>query len=325
MQHSASGVSLETRHRIPSTRRWRDLLRVYWELARPFTLIAPALGFLSGGITAIGAHPKQPFIWTHLKFVLIGSLMAAVLNAGSNVLNQIYDLEIDRINKPHRPLPRGALSVRHAKVYAVCLFAVALWLAWLVQPIGRPECFALASAAAVMTWMYSAPPFRTKRLGIWANITVAIPRGWLLKVAGWSAAKTIFGTEPWYIGTIFGLFLLGATTTKDFADIEGDRAGGCRTLPVRLGVKRAAQIISPFFIFPFALIPIGVHAGILTGHPGVLNALGIVMMLYGTYVVYLMLRRPDELATDANHVSWKHMYTMMFVAQIGFALAYIVG
>ena len=295
-----------------------------WELARPFTLIAPALGFLSGGLTALGARPPQPVDWAHLRFILVGSLMAAVLNAGSNVLNQVYDVDIDRINKPHRPLPSGRVSLRTAKVYAGVLLAVGLALAWWVQPLGRPECFILAATAVGMTWMYSAPPLRTKRLGIWANVTIAIPRGWLLKVAGWSSAKTIWGWEPWYIGTIFGLFLLGATSTKDFADIEGDRAFGCRTLPVRYGVRRAAQIISPFFIVPFLLIPIGVRAGILTGHPRLLDALSAVLVAYGSYVVYLMLRRPDELATDANHISWTHMYIMMVVAQVGFAVAYLV-
>ena len=43
-----------------------------------------------------------------------------------------------------------------------------------------------------------------------------------------------------------------------------------------------------------------------------------------SYVQYLMLRRPEELAVDANHVSWAHMYRMMFVAQVGFAVAYII-
>ena len=46
------------------------------------------------------------------------------------------------------------------------------------------------------------------------------------------------------------------------------------------------------------------------------------MTVYGLYVCYLMLRRPEELAVEENHVSWAHMYRMMFVAQIGFALAY---
>ncbi len=48
------------------------------------------------------------------------------------------------------------------------------------------------------------------------------------------------------------------------------------------------------------------------------------MTLYGSYVCYLMLRKPEELAIDANHVSWAHMYRMMFVAQAGFALSYLL-
>ena len=176
----------------------------------------------------------------------------------------------------------------------------------------------------VCTLLYSVPPFRTKRLGIWANVTIAIPRGVLLKVAGWSSVKTILGVEPWYIGAIFGLFLLGATTTKDFADMEGDRRGGCRTLPIQFGVRRAAWMISPSFVVPFLMIPIGAWLHVLTGNFWLLQILGGVMTVYGVYVCYLMLRRPEDLAVEENHVSWAHMYRMMFVAQIGFALAYLL-
>jgi 4-hydroxybenzoate polyprenyltransferase len=179
-------------------------------------------------------------------------------------------------------------------------------------------------AAALITMLYSVPPFRTKRLGIWANVTIAIPRGVLLKVAGWSSVKSAAGLEPWYLGAIFGLFLLGATTTKDFADMEGDARGGCRTLPIQYGVARAAWMISPSFVLPFLMIPLGVWLRILTGNPLLLQGLGVVMTAYGLYVCYLMLRRPDTLAIEENHVSWAHMYRMMFVAQIGFALAYLL-
>ena len=48
------------------------------------------------------------------------------------------------------------------------------------------------------------------------------------------------------------------------------------------------------------------------------------MTVYGAYVLYLMLRRPEDLATEENHISWAHMYRMMFVLQIGFALAYLL-
>jgi 4-hydroxybenzoate polyprenyltransferase len=294
------------------------------EFSRPFTLVAPALGFASGAATAAGAAPREPWSVDLLLYPCIGLVMAAVLNAASNALNQIYDLEIDRINKPKRALPSGRLSRREAWTFTFAAYAVALVLAWLVAPGGRHECFWIVVVATVITVLYSAPPFRTKRLGIWANLTIAIPRGVLLKVAGWSAVKTVFGTEPWFIGAVFGLFLLGASTTKDFADMEGDARGGCRTLPIIYGVHRAAWMISPSFILPFIMIAVGTRQRILTGKPVLLYALSIVMTIYGSYVCYLMLRRPEDLAVDENHVSWAHMYRMMFVAQIGFALAYLL-
>ena len=193
--------------------------------------MAPALGFASGAVSAIGAFPAEPWSWWLVIYPAAGALMAAMLNAVSNGLNQIYNLEIDRINKPRRPLPTGRISRRGAWVFTWSSYAVAWTLAWLVAPGGRHECFWIVVIATAMTFLYSAPP----RLGIWAkrdhrhSARDAAQGRWM-----------VGGVEPWYIGAIFGLFLLGASTTKDFADMEGDRLSGCRTLPIICGVKHAA-------------------------------------------------------------------------------------
>jgi 4-hydroxybenzoate polyprenyltransferase len=274
-------------------------------------------------VTAAGADPAETWSAALVVYPAIGSIMAAVLNAGSNALNQIYDLEIDRVNKPKRPLPSGRLSIRNAWIFTAGAYAIAWALAWIVAPEGRRDCFWLVVAATAATFVYSCPPLRTKRHGIWANVTIAIPRGVLLKVAGWSAVKSMAGVEPWFIGGVFGLFVVGASTTKDFADMEGDRRGGCRTLPIVYGVRRAAWMIAPSFVLPFLLISAGASSGILTGNFALLQLLAAALTIYGAYVCYLMLRRPEDLAVEENHVSWAHMYRMMFVAQIGFALAYL--
>ena len=297
-----------------------DRARTTWELARPFTLIAPALGMFTGSVIALGATPAVPLTpWVVAKIVL-GTLMAAVLNAASNTLNQVTDLEADRINKPGRPIPEGRVEPSEAIGIAGWLYLAAFILA---APVG-PQCTLLAGTAAVLTVLYSAPPFRMKAVPYLANIVIAVPRGVLLKVAGWSCVRDFGRLEPWYIGAIFGLFLLGATTTKDFADMRGDEAAGFRTLPVVHGARRAAWIIAPFLVLPFLLIPYGVQHGFLTGNPRILYALAGVLAAWGAYVVYLMVRRPDDLARTENHPSWTHMYVMMFVAQIGFALAYVL-
>jgi chlorophyll/bacteriochlorophyll a synthase len=294
-----------------------------FELSRPFTLVAPALGFVSAAVTAAGAAPRSAWAWGLLVYPAVGALMAAILNAASNALNQIHDLEIDRINKPGRPLPSGRLSLHDASIFTAIAYILALLLAWVVAPEGRHECFWIVLAATACTVAYSAPPLRTKRLGLLANATIAVPRGVLLKVAGWASVKSAMGLEPWFIGSVFGLFLLGATTTKDFADVEGDARGGCRTLPVRYGIRRAAWMISPSFVVPFVLIAVGAWTRILTGNTVLLLTLSAVLTTYGLYVCWLMLRRPKELAAHENHSSWAHMYRMMFLAQVGFAAAYL--
>jgi 4-hydroxybenzoate polyprenyltransferase len=301
---------------VPGLRR----LRLYWEFARPFTLIAPGLGMLSGGLTAMGAGEPTPVTPHRILIILVGTLMAMVLNAASNGINQIYDRRIDGINKPSRPIPSGRLSVSEAARVTAVFYVVA----WILAAIVGWECLGLVVAASIFTFIYSVPPLRTKRHGVLANLTIAIPRGVLLKVAGWSTAKSIFiGPEPWWIGAIFGTFLLGASTTKDFADMKGDAADGCMTLPIRYGVRKAAYMISPFFVLPFLFIPFAARQGWLTGVPILLDILGFGLAVWGIYTVSLILKDPEALARTENHPSWRHMYLMMFTAQIGFAVSYL--
>jgi len=275
----------------------------------------------TGSVIALGAEPGVPLTARVAVKIALGTLMAAVLNAGSNVLNQVTDPEADRINKPDRPVPSGAVAPAEALRFSGWLYVTAFLLA---VPVG-PQCTLLAGTAAVLTVLYSAPPFRLKAIPYLANLVIAVPRGVLLKVAGWSCVRDFARVEPWYIGAIFGLFLLGATTTKDFADVRGDAAAGFRTLPVVHGPRRAAWMTAPFLVLPFLLIPLGLSRGWLSGDPVLLGLLTLVLCAWGAYVVWLMVRRPDELARTENHPSWTHMYVMMFVAQIGFALAYVVG
>ncbi|MFN3532890.1 MAG: UbiA family prenyltransferase [Candidatus Brocadia sp.] len=295
-------------------------LLIYLKFLRPFTLFPPAIGMISGGITAFGAYPRYKLSSEIIINIALGSLMAALLNGASNALNQIYDLEIDKINKPRRYLPSGKITIKEAWIIASTLFIISLTLAGLVNW----QCFMMAAIATVMTYFYSAPPLRTKRLGIVANITIAIPRGVLLKVCGWSTVKTIYKYEPWLIGLIFGLFLLGATSTKDFSDIKGDRAKGCMTLPIKYGVRQASWMIAGFFVFPFLLMPWGVSSKILTGNPHILSTAGFVLSAWGLYVAALLVRSPEELTTSENHIAWKHMYWMMMATQVVFAVAYLI-
>ena len=100
-------------------------MKQYWKLARPFTLLPPVIGIISGSAVARGA--------LHVRVdehdIIHAAIAAAILNAGSNAINQIYDLELDRVNKPHRPIPSGALTIRQAGWFAVICYVLALLFA----------------------------------------------------------------------------------------------------------------------------------------------------------------------------------------------------
>lgn len=276
------------------------------------------IGIFSGSLIGYGASGVEfPFLRVALA---VGA--AAVLNAASNGLNQVCDLENDRINKPHRPLPSGQMTLRQAGAFVVAAYFVALAMVAVVNW----ETFAIYLIAALATIAYSAPPIRLKRHPVGSNLIIALIRGELLKVAGWAAVATVVASfEPWYIGFIYFVFLSGATTTKDFADIEGDRAAGCITLPVRYGATWSARGISPAFLIPWLLLPLGLRLKVLTGNPQAIIALSVLMLAWGSYVIYLMNKDPYRLVTEGeNHPSWHHMYWMMMVGHLGLAGAYLI-
>jgi len=325
-------------------------MKRYLRLARPFTLLPPLLGIVSGAICAFGsAHdpdPSRRVTWAVILTVAVGSLCASAMNAASNIVNQIADLEIDRKNKPERPLVTGEVSIGRAWAAAAVLYVLAIVPTWVVVPfpyttfaqrLAAPlplhAAFFIYLVGALATFVYSFPAFgRTKRHWLWANVTIAVTRGGLLKVAGWSFVAAVWNAEAWAIGGVFAFFLLGATSTKDFSDMEGDRAHGCITLPIRFGVRKAAKMMAPFFVLPWLLIPLFAYLPdpanpaepLLTGNRPLLVALGLLLAAWGAYAARLLLENPDELASTENHPAWTHMYLLMMAGQVGFALAYLL-
>jgi 4-hydroxybenzoate polyprenyltransferase len=304
----------------------RERLAAFVALARPSTLLLPAVGIASGALT--GSFATQG-VWSAHAFgaIALASAAAAALNAASNALNQVYDLDVDRVNKPDRPLPRNRLTTRDALAMAAVGYVLAVGAAFAVSPWTG----ALFAVGALSTLVYSVPLLgRTKRSTWASNLTIAVPRGCLLKVAGWSVCAPVDRAEPWYLGAVFALFLLGATTSKDFSDLEGDRRAGCITLPVRVGPLRAARWIAPFFVFPWLLLPLGAvlpdpfghRAHLLSAPLAALGPLALVLAAWGAVVARSILRDPAALVGRENHPAWTSMYAMAVLTHVGIVLAY---
>ena len=288
-------------------------LGAYVELIRPFTLLAPLFGGLGASVLALSSQDFVGFSWPTLIY---GVVTLMLLNAASNCMNAAYDAHIDRINKPYRPIPRGLVTRDEAFSIAFLLYFVAFVRAMLISP----EFWALVTIITIITIYYSMPPVRFKKRFWVSNISIAMARGLLGFVAAWSIFGDPWDPTPWVIGGILFIYLVGATTSKDFTDIEGDREFGMRTLPVVYGPKRAALIAGPFFILPFIFIPLGVLRGYLIDASNYL----LVLIVWGIYVMVLLQNHATERDPNfENSPVWKHMYLMLFALQMGFAVVYV--
>ncbi|MBW2415267.1 MAG: UbiA family prenyltransferase [Deltaproteobacteria bacterium] len=284
-------------------------LKVVWRFMRPATLPAPAAGVIGGAIAAGGGWPGDP-----LPLVLAVA-SALLLTGASNGLNQIADIDTDRINRPERPLPAGHLGIRQAWWIVAALLAPAVALAAAVDTYY----LACVLVTVPVTAAYSFPPVRTKRIPYLSNATIATPRGLLLVLAGWAVGGGFWRAEAWLLGALAWLYLFGAATTKDFGDIEGDRATGCVTLPLRLGPKGAARFVAPFLVVPFLLYPAAAAAGQLPGGVAAWGLLGGCLAVLGAVAAALLLKNPRPPASGRPHPAWGLMYLQLTAAHLGAA------
>lgn len=282
------------------------------QFLRPATLAAPAAGVVGGAVAATGGWPADPLP------IAMGLLSSLLLTGASNGLNQIADIETDRINRPDRPLPSGRMSLGAAWWLTGVLLAGALAAA-VPAGVGFLACVVIT---VPVTAAYSFPPLRTKRIPFLANATIATPRGLLLVLAGWAVGGGLWRHEAWILGGLCWLYIFGAATTKDFADAEGDRATGCTTLPLLLGPAKAAWFVAPFLVVPYALLPALGAWGLLPGGTAAWSLLGVPLALTGAAAAVLLVRDPAPPASGRPHPAWGLMYAQYTATHVGAAVLF---
>ena len=291
-------------------------IRGYIDLIRPFTLLAPIIvstciivaSFFYNG----GTDDLFTVWWT---MILPASLSLAILNGASNALNQVTDLEADKISKPYRPIVRGDISTGEAKVVSLILYIVAFSLAIMVNVM---FCV-LVLLITLFTVTYSLPP-RRKDFLFFNQLWVGIPSGYLGILESWSVFGTGLHPLPLAIGLIAMLFLIGGSITKDVTDSEADKKTGTHTLVNTFGVKKAAFMALPFMFFPFVLIPLLVDSGILESYLWLLTFLAIP----GYFIFHLMFKQEESKHLE-NTPAWVLMYVTYFVFASGFSVLTIMG
>lgn len=248
-------------------------IKAYIQLTRPLNLLIAFLAIFIGGFVTGTIHP--------LFRLFLACLSGAFVGAGANAVNDYFDLEIDRLNKPFRPLPRGAIPPGKAHVFAVVLFGMGIVLGALIHTTA----LIIALASSCLLYFYS---LRLKKISVWGNVTVAFVSG-LAFVYGGLAVNRI--GSALIVGLFAFFFHWSREIIKDIEDIEGDRSQGLRTLPIVGGVKVALIWATVLIVILIGLTLIPYMLDIFSIWYLVVVVLGV--HLYLVYMVISMWRNPE--------------------------------
>ncbi|NOZ60350.1 MAG: UbiA family prenyltransferase [Calditrichaeota bacterium] len=210
-------------------------VKEYFRLTRPLNVF---IGMLSIFLGAFVTGTIQP-LWR----VLLASLSGGLIAAAANAINDYFDVEIDRINKPNRPIASGKMSRKQARTFSHILFYAGI----LISIFVNWKALIVAVFSSLLLYQYSA---RLKRTILWGNLSVSLVSA-LAFIYGGIAVNRL---EIALIPAIFSFFYhLGREIIKDTEDIVGDEADGIVTFPIKYGVQKALALSSGIYLFLIAL------------------------------------------------------------------------
>jgi len=197
----------------------------FFNIIRPLNAFVAGFAVLLGYLIAAGTIASEAFILVPIVFFA---------TAGGNVINDYYDREIDRINRPGRPIPSGAVTPSAALVYSGVLFLAAIGLSTRTNTL----CFALAVFNSLLLWAYAAS---LKKVSLVGNLAVSYLAASIFLFGGaLTGIDGLFQNVP--LAGIVVLAMLSRELLKDAEDVEGDAEGGARTLPMIVGIRTTAAI-----------------------------------------------------------------------------------
>lgn len=224
------------------------------------------------------------WLFTHDILTIINGMLAYIfLASAGNVINDIYDIEVDKINRPERPLPSGAVSLMEAKIifYVLVFLGIvsSLISSWLITNFWP---FLIAIIFAIIGVLYSS---KLKIMGFIGNVTVGCSFS-IGYIYGWTITGMKYDLPK--ITTILLFFIVSTTLLiareiiKGIEDIRGDALRAVRTLARSKGIQFASRTAAAFLaiaITAFSILPL----------IGVVSIYFIPFMIIGDVAAFLSL------------------------------------
>ncbi|KAI3472430.1 hypothetical protein Pfo_029551 [Paulownia fortunei] len=240
--NSASGHSLESE---PSKSPWSSVqhaLDAFYRFSRPHTVIGTALSIISVSLLAVQKLSDfSPLFFSGVLEAIAAALLMNIYIVG---LNQLSDIEIDKVNKPYLPLASGEYSFTTGVMIVTSFAILSFWLGWVV---GSWPLFWALFVSFILGTAYSinVPLLRWKRFAVVAAMCIFAVRAVIVQIAFYLHVQMyVYGrpavlTKPVIFATAFmSFFSVVIALFKDIPDIVGDKIYGIQSFTVRLGQER---------------------------------------------------------------------------------------
>jgi geranylgeranylglycerol-phosphate geranylgeranyltransferase len=222
-------------------------------LARPLNCAITGVAVLIGVVVAIGRLRVE--VWP----LLIPFLAAAIVAGGGNAINDYFDRTADRINRPDRPIPSGAIKAERALEWSQAFFVLGIGL----SAFAGLYCFALAIINSIVLVTYS---WRIKRRGLMGNLTIGYLVGSSFLFGGLAAYSlydaSLLPAELLLLVLMAALSTVGRELIKGIQDMPGDRKMKLKTFSLKHGAGKAATLAIVFMAAAIAISPIPYFIGI---------------------------------------------------------------
>ncbi len=271
---------------------------------------------MTGGLSLLTAFAITKAMIAPEKIFLIFFSMAFITSAGF-AINDYFDRESDKVIKPKRPIPSGALTLKQVVAISGVLFAVGLVMAFFINWLS----FAIIAVDSLLLLVYS---YMVKRKsGFVANVLVGILTGtaFLFGEATVTAPATISLISISLYPIAFGT--MGGNVVRDILSLEGDSKVGYPTLPQKIGSVSAAKVGAVFFLLTGLLAPLPAIPFFL-GH-FTFYYLPLIL-LWSILLIYASIRLITSASTLQNIRKYERIVTMsMILLPLALIVEAVVG
>ena len=248
-------------------------LKLVHSLLKLEDLCIAAITVYIGAAFAIGGIPNRD-----ISRLVLAMLFCVLGLAGINSINQVFDLDIDKINKPHRPLPSGHMSTGQVTSISMGFILAAAF----IVPFLGDVFFFIGMAGLGLGMLYNVPFSNVRKNIVTGSVTVAFGYSIMMLLVGWSVFQPLSTLPLWIFLLIFfhdSMIVVG----KDMGDYRGDKVRGIRTLPVIFGVRKGAIIALVLYSLSYGILFAWgiVHGGTLLYYSLLVGAVMFGFLIYG--------------------------------------------